>query len=112
MEAVHGFGGGVSSTGVVAGKLRVAPRGKPVDGVGAPQGVQVSLFEALSLAFAPLRSRRPKSRGSEIRLARRPSRTPIGLGRSAPRFGGSGTCIVKVEHQFHFAFLYKWIYFS
>jgi hypothetical protein len=39
-------------------------------------------------------------------MARRPSRTPIGLGRSAPRFGGSGPCIVEVEQQFHFdAFL-------
>jgi hypothetical protein len=42
MEAVHGFGGGVSPTGIVAGKLRVALRGKHVDGVGAPHGVQVS----------------------------------------------------------------------
>jgi hypothetical protein len=47
----------------------------------------------------------------EIRLARRPSRTPTGLGRPAPRFGGSGSCIVKVEQQFSFAFLDKWIYF-
>jgi hypothetical protein len=30
---------------------------------------------------------------------------------SAPRFGGSGPCIVKVEQQFSFAFLGKWIYF-
>jgi hypothetical protein len=42
MEAVHGFGGGVSPAGVVAGKLRLAMRGKLVDGVEAPQGVQVS----------------------------------------------------------------------
>jgi hypothetical protein len=32
------------------------------------------------------------------------------LGRSTPRYGGSGPCIVKVEHQFCFAFLDKWIY--
>jgi hypothetical protein len=38
-------------------------------------------------------------------MTRRPSRTPIGLGRSAPRFGGSGPCIVKLEQQLHFAFL-------
>jgi hypothetical protein len=42
-------------------------------------------------------------------MARRPSRPPTGLGRSSPRFGGSGPCIVKVEHQFSFAFLDKWI---
>jgi hypothetical protein len=44
-------------------------------------------------------------------MARRPSRTQIGLGRSAPRFGGSGPCIVKVEHQFSFAFFEKRVYF-
>jgi hypothetical protein len=32
-----------------------------------------------------------------IILARRPFRTPIGLGRSAHRFGGNGQCIVRVE---------------
>jgi hypothetical protein len=42
MEAVHGFGGGFSLAEVVAEKLQVALRGKHVDGVGAPQGVQVS----------------------------------------------------------------------
>ena len=45
-----------------------------------------------------------------MRLARRPSRTPTGLGRSAHRFGGSGPSIVKVEQQLSFAFLDKWIY--
>jgi hypothetical protein len=45
-------------------------------------------------------------------LARRPSRTPIGLGRSAPRFGGSGPCIVKVEQQLSFCILDKWIHFE
>jgi hypothetical protein len=64
-----------------------------------------------SLAFPLHFPARPKSRGSYIRLARRPSRTPIGLGRSAPRFGGSGPCIVKVEQQFRSAFLDKWTYF-
>jgi hypothetical protein len=44
-------------------------------------------------------------------MARRPSRFPIGLGRSAPRLGGTGPCIVKVERQFHFAFLDKWLSF-
>jgi hypothetical protein len=45
--------------------------------------------------------------------SRRPSRTPIGLGRSAPGFGGSGPCLVKVEQNFHFAFLLdKWICFQ
>jgi hypothetical protein len=34
-----------------------------------------------------------------------------GQGRSAPRFGGSGPCIVKVEQQFHCAFLDKWLQF-
>jgi hypothetical protein len=43
-------------------------------------------------------------------MARHPSRPSIGLGWSAPRFGGSGPCIVKVEQQFHFAFLDKRIY--
>jgi hypothetical protein len=47
---------------------------------------------------------------SLIRLARRPFRTPIGQGRSAFRFGGSGQCVVKVEHHISFAFLNKWIY--
>jgi hypothetical protein len=42
-------------------------------------------------------------------MARRPSRTPIGIGRSAPRFSGSGPCIVKVEPQFLFVFLDKWL---
>jgi hypothetical protein len=36
---------------------------------------------------------------------------PVVPGRSASRFGGSGPCIVKVEQQFSFAFLDKWIYF-
>jgi hypothetical protein len=43
---------------------------------------------------------------------RRPSRTPIGLGRSVPRFGGSGPCIVKVEQQLSFCIVGKWIYFK
>jgi hypothetical protein len=43
-------------------------------------------------------------------MPHRPSRTPIGLGRLAPRFGGSGPCIVTVEQQFRFVFLDKWIY--
>jgi hypothetical protein len=38
-------------------------------------------------------------------MARRPSRSSIGLGRYAPRSSGSEPCIVKVEQQFHFAFL-------
>jgi hypothetical protein len=39
MEVIHGFGGWVSPAGIVAWKLRVALRGKLVDGVGAPHGV-------------------------------------------------------------------------
>jgi hypothetical protein len=35
-------------------------------------------------------------------LARRRSRTPIGLGQSAPRFGGSGPYIVKVSFILNF----------
>jgi hypothetical protein len=42
-------------------------------------------------------------------MAGRPSRTTIGLGWSAPQFGGSGPCIMKVEQHFHFAILDKWI---
>jgi hypothetical protein len=34
------------------------------------------------------------------------------LGRSAPRLGGSGPCIMKVEQPIHLAFLDKWIYFK
>jgi hypothetical protein len=34
----------------------------------------------------------------------------VGLGRSTTRFGGSKPCIVKVEQQFSFALLGKWIY--
>jgi hypothetical protein len=63
-----------------------------------------------SLAFPLLSPARPTSRMSKIRVARRPSRTQIGLGRSAPRLGGSGPCIVKVEQQLYFAFLDKWLY--
>jgi hypothetical protein len=54
MEAVHGFGGGVSPTGIVAGKLRVAMRGKLVDGVGAPQGVEVSEDAGVELQLVPI----------------------------------------------------------
>jgi hypothetical protein len=54
MEAVHGFGGGVSPTGVVAGKLRVALRGKLVDGVRAPQGVHVSEDAGVELPVVPV----------------------------------------------------------
>jgi hypothetical protein len=36
----------------------------------------------------------------------------MGLGMSAPRFGGNGPCIVKVVQHFSFAFLDKWIYFQ
>jgi hypothetical protein len=36
MEAVYGFGGWVSPTGIVEMKLLVALRDKSVDGVGAP----------------------------------------------------------------------------
>jgi hypothetical protein len=61
-------------------------------------------------AFPFLSSAKPKSHGSWIRVARRSSRTPIGLGRSAPRFGGSGPCIMKAEQQCSFAFLDKWIH--
>jgi hypothetical protein len=35
-----------------------------------------------------------------IWLPRCPSRTPTGLGRSTPRFGGSGPCTVKVYYFF------------
>jgi hypothetical protein len=38
-------------------------------------------------------------------MTRRPSGTPIGVGRSASRFGWSGPYIVKVEQQFQFEFL-------
>jgi hypothetical protein len=42
METVHGFGGWVSPTGIVAIEMCDALRGKSVDEVGAPQRVQVS----------------------------------------------------------------------
>jgi hypothetical protein len=45
-------------------------------------------------------------------VARRPSRTPIGLAWSTPRFGGSGPCIVKAEQHFHFAFFDKWLFLA
>jgi hypothetical protein len=54
METVHGFGDGVSPARVVAGKLRVALRGKLVDGVGAPQGVQVSEDAGVELPVVPV----------------------------------------------------------
>jgi hypothetical protein len=54
MEAVHGLGGGVSQAGVVAGKLRVAMRGKPADGVGAPHGVHVSEDAGVELPIVPV----------------------------------------------------------
>jgi hypothetical protein len=59
-----------------------------------------------SLAFPSFL--RQDTRGLD-RLARRPSRTPIGLGRSAPRFGGSGSFKVNAEQQFDFAYLDKWL---
>jgi hypothetical protein len=54
MEAIHGFAGGVSPAGVVARQLRVALRGKHVDGVGAPQGVQVSEDAGVELPNVPV----------------------------------------------------------
>jgi hypothetical protein len=56
--------------------------------------------EGFSLAFLLLSLATPELRGSLIRLARLASLTPIDIGQSAPRFGGSGLCIVK--QQFHF----------
>jgi hypothetical protein len=54
VEAVHGFGGGVSPTGVVALKLRVALRGNPVYGVRAPYGVHVSEDAGVELPVVPV----------------------------------------------------------
>jgi hypothetical protein len=54
MEAVHGFGGVVSTAMVVAGKLRFAMHGKPVDGVGAPHGVQGSEDAGVELPVVPV----------------------------------------------------------
>jgi hypothetical protein len=54
MEAVRGFGGGVSPAGFVAGKLRIALRGKPVDGVGTPQGIKVSEDAGVELPVVPV----------------------------------------------------------
>jgi hypothetical protein len=51
-------------------------------------------FASLSL---PIFGKTEVTRELDYRLARRPSGTPTGLGRSAPRFCGSGPCIVKVE---------------
>jgi hypothetical protein len=65
--------------------------------------------EGFSVVFPLLFPARPKSRGSSIRLPRRPSRTPIGLGLLAPVFDGSGPFIMKVEKQFHVASLDKWL---
>jgi hypothetical protein len=81
---------------------------------GCDGGVEGRLREEVfSPTFLLLSSARPKSsRSYNICPARHPSRTPIGLGRSAPRLDGSGPWIVKVEQQFHFPFLDKWIYFS
>jgi hypothetical protein len=70
--------------------------------------------EIFSLVFPLLSPARPKSR-AVARLGwpvAHLSRTPIGPGRAVPRFGGSGTCIVKVEQQFRFAFLDKRTYFQ
>jgi hypothetical protein len=72
---------------------------------GIDECPRVRMKRDFSVAFLFLSPAKPKSRGSEIRLPRRPSRTPIGLGRSAPRFDRSGPCIVKFKQQFHFAFL-------
>jgi hypothetical protein len=54
MKALHGFGGGVSQAGVIAGKLRVALRGKPVDGGGGPQGLKVSEDAGVELQVIPV----------------------------------------------------------
>jgi hypothetical protein len=54
---------------------------------------------------------------SALDLAKRSSQRTVpnvqvfGRIRSASRFGGSGPSMVKVEQQFSFAFLDKWIYF-
>jgi hypothetical protein len=63
-------------------------------------------FASLSTPFS---GKTEVTRGSWIRLARHPSRTPISIGRSVPRFGGSEPCIVEVEQQFHFGFFDKWL---
>jgi hypothetical protein len=61
-----------------------------------------------SLAFIPPNSALKSEVTRELDYAcRRPSRAPIGLGRSAPRLGWSEPYIVKVEQEFHFAFLDK-----
>jgi hypothetical protein len=44
-------------------------------------------------------------------VTRELDRKSIGLGRSAPRSGGSGPCILKVEQHFHFAILDNYLYF-
>jgi hypothetical protein len=68
-----------------------------------------------ALTSEPLR-RQATSPGGRSKLGRQGGRSRRGerhetKPETAPRFGGSGPCIVKVEQQFNFAFLDKWVYF-